>query len=125
MQYLTDRKRAAYLGSAKSGTKHFWEQRVSAIALLFLVPFFVFPLAANIGGGYEAVHAAYSHPFNAIVGIAFIITAWLHWFQGIQVVIEDYVHGRMELVLIIAMRLIASLFALAGVIALLKLTFGA
>jgi len=125
MRYLTDRKRAAYLGSARSGTKHFWEQRVSAIALLFLVPLFVFPFAANIGGGYEAVHAAYAHPFNAIVGIAFVITAWLHWFQGIQVVIEDYVHGRLEIISIIAMRLIASAFALAGVVAFLKLVFGA
>lgn len=125
MQYMTDRKRAAALGSGKSGTRHFWEQRVSAIALLFLTPLFVFPFAYNIGDGYEAVHAAYAHPVNAIIAIAFIITGWLHWFQGITVVIEDYVHGRLELVSIIAMRLIASAFALAGVVAILKITLGA
>jgi succinate dehydrogenase / fumarate reductase membrane anchor subunit len=125
MSFITDRKRAAVLGSARSGTKHFWEQRISAIALLVLTPLFVFPFAYNVGDGYAAVHAAYAHPVNAIIGIAFIITAWLHWFQGITVVIEDYVHGRMELISIISLRLIASFFALAGIVALLKITLGA
>jgi len=125
MRYITDRKRAGHLGSARSGTKHFWEQRVSAIALLVLAPLFIFPFAYNIGDGYAAVHAAYAHPVNAIIVVAFFIAAWLHWFQGIQVVIEDYVHGRWELVLVIAMRLIASAFALIGVVAVLKITLGA
>lgn len=123
MRYLSNRKAAEGLGSAKSGTKHFWEQRVSAIALLVLVPLFVFPFAYNLGDGYEAVRAAYAHPVNAIIAIAFFITAWLHWFQGITVVIEDYVHGRAELISIIAMRLLASLFALTGIFAVLKIAF--
>ncbi len=125
MSYITNRKRAEGLGSAKAGTQHFWHQRVTAIALLFLVPLFIFPFAYNLGDGYDAVRAAYAHPINAIVAIAFLATAWLHFFQGIQVVIEDYVHGRMELVLIIAMRLLAALFALVGVFAILKIALGA
>jgi succinate dehydrogenase / fumarate reductase membrane anchor subunit len=125
MGYITNRKRAEGLGSAKTGTQHFWHQRITAIALLFLVPMFIFPFAYNLGDGYEAVHAAYAHPVNAIIAIAFLATAWLHFFQGIQVVIEDYVPGRMKLVLIIAMRLLASLFALTGVFAILKIALGA
>ncbi len=125
MSYITNRKRAEGRGSAKTGTQHFWHQRVTAIALLFLVPMFIFPFAYNLGDGYDAVRAAYAHPINAIVAIAFLATAWLHFFQGIQVVIEDYVHGRMELVLIIAMRLLAALFALVGVFAILKIALGA
>ena len=62
MRYQTDRARVEGLGSAKQGTGHFWEQRISAIALLFLVPLFVFPFAYNLGDGYEAVRAAYAHP---------------------------------------------------------------
>ncbi len=123
MRYLTDRKRATGLGSAHSGVGHFWEQRISAIALLVLTPLFVFPLAYNMGGSYEEVIAAYSHPVNAIIGVAFMITAFLHFFQGIQVVIEDYVHGRMELVLIISMRLISAALALISAFAILKIAF--
>lgn len=125
MGYITNRKRAEGLGSAKAGTQHFWHQRITAIALLFLVPMFIFPFAYNLGDGYEAVHSAYAHPVNAIIAIAFLATAWLHFFQGIQVVIEDYVYGRMKLVLIVAMRLLASLFALTGVFAILKIALGA
>jgi succinate dehydrogenase / fumarate reductase membrane anchor subunit len=60
---------------------------------------------------------------NAVVAIAFFATAFLHFFQGIKVVIEDYVHGRWEIVLIISMRLISTLFALIGVFAILKIAF--
>ena len=123
MAYLTDRKRARGLGSAKSGTAHFWEQRLSAVALVVLTPLFVLPLAYNMGDSFEAVRAAYAHPVNAIVGVAFFVTAFLHFFQGVQVVIEDYVHGRWEIVLIITMRLVSALFALIGAFAVLKIAF--
>ncbi|MEC7760350.1 MAG: succinate dehydrogenase, hydrophobic membrane anchor protein [Pseudomonadota bacterium] len=125
MRYLTDRARVNGLGSAKAGTQHFWEQRISAIALIFIVPFFVFPFAMNLGAGYEAVSAAYAKPFNAIVALAFFITVALHLFQGLQVVIEDYVHGRAGMVLIIATRLLCTLLALVGVFAIIKIALGA
>ncbi|HHS93852.1 MAG TPA: succinate dehydrogenase, hydrophobic membrane anchor protein [Rhodobacterales bacterium] len=123
MAYLTDRKRAKALGSARSGVGHFWEQRISAIALLVLTPLFVFPFAYNLGAGYEAVHAAYANPVNATIAIAFMLTAFLHFQQGIQVVIEDYVHGRWGIVLLITTRLISALFALMALFALLKIAF--
>jgi succinate dehydrogenase / fumarate reductase membrane anchor subunit len=125
MRYLTDRARVEGLGSAKQGTGHFWEQRISAIALLFLVPLFVFPFAYNLGGGYEEVKAAYAHPVNAIIAIAFFITGFLHLFQGVQVVVEDYVHGRAGMVIIIATRLLCTLFALVGVYAVIRISLGA
>lgn len=126
MRYETDRARVHGLGAAKSGTGHFWEQRISAIALLVLTPLFVIPLAYNMGDGFEEVRAAYAHPFNAITAIAFIITACLHFFQGIQVVIEDYVSNkRAEIFLIIGLRLLCSLIALTGAFAILKIAFSA
>ena len=123
MRYMTDRKRATGLGSARSGTHHFWEQRLSAIALIVLTPLFVFPLAYNMGDSFTHVRAAYAHPVNAIIALAFFLTAFLHFFQGIVVVIEDYVYSRWELVLIISMRLVSALFALIGVFAILKIAF--
>lgn len=125
MRFLTDRKRVDGLGSAKQGTSHFWEQRISAVALLFLVPLFVLPFAYNLGDGYEAVRAAYAHPVNAVIAIAFIATAFLHLFQGLQVVIEDYVHGRLGMMLIITARLLCTLFALVGVYAIIRISLGA
>ncbi len=121
--YRTERARVTGLGSAKSGTGHFWEQRVSAIAMMILTPLFIFPLAANLGDSFDNVRAAYAHPVNAIIAIAFIVTAFLHLFQGLTVVIEDYVHSRWETVLIIAARLLCSLLALTGVFAILKIAF--
>lgn len=123
MRYLTPRKRAEGLGSARSGVSHFWEQRVSAIALIVLTPLFVFPLAYNMGDSFDAVRAAYAHPVNATIAIAFFLTAFLHYFQGVQVVIEDYVHGRWGIVLIITTRLFSALFALIGAFAILKIAF--
>lgn len=125
MAFKTDRSRVTGLGSAKTGTSHFWEQRISAIALLLLTPLFIWPLAYNLGDSYENVRAAYSHPINAVIAIAFILTAFLHLFQGLQVVIEDYVHGRAGLVLIIATRLLCALFALTGVYAIIRISLGA
>lgn len=125
MSYRTDRARVTGLGSAKTGTGHFWEQRISAIAMLILTPFFVFTLASNIGASFEQVQASYAKPVNAIIALAFVITAFLHLFQGLQTVIEDYVHSRMGTVLIISARLFCSLCALAGIFAILKIAFSA
>lgn len=125
MRYQTARARVTGLGSAKSGTSHFWEQRISAITLLILTPLFIFPLAYNIGESFADVRAAYAHPANAIVAIAFIITVFVHLFQGLQVVIEDYVHGRMGTGLIIMARLFCASSALIGVFAILKIAFSA
>lgn len=49
MAYLTDRKRAMGMGSAKSGTAHFWAMKVSSVALLILIPLFVFTFGSALG----------------------------------------------------------------------------
>ncbi len=123
--YRTPRARVSGLGSARSGTTHFWEQRISAIALAILAPFFVFTLARHLGDSHEAMRAAYARPFNALVALGFILTASLHLFQGLSVVIEDYVHGRKGVFLIIAARLFCALIALVGTFAILKIAFTA
>ncbi len=119
------RARVAGLGSARSGTGHFWEQRISAIALLLLAPFFVFTLAGALGGSFEEMRAIYARPANAIVALGFVLAGFLHLFQGLGVVIEDYVHGRRGKLLIIAARLFCALFALTGSFAILKIAFTA
>ena len=123
--YRTPRARVSGLGSARTGTGHFWEQRITAVALLFLTPFFVFTFARHLGGSFDEVRTAYAQPFNAIVALAFVLTAFLHLFQGLIVIVEDYVHGRAGTLMIIAIRLLTALFALAGTFAILKIAFSA
>jgi len=122
MSYLTDRKRVQGLGSAKSGTHHFISQRVTAIALIPLVVLFVLPFGYNLGAGYDRVIAAYSHPINAIIAALFFITIFIHLRLGLQVVIEDYVHGKMaRTALLLANTLFCWLFGLTGVFAVAKI----
>ena len=126
MSYKTDYGRVAGLGSAKDGTHHFWVQRMTAVALLILTPLFVFPLAYNMGDGYAEVRAAYAHPVNAIIAALFILTAFYHLKLGLQVVIEDYVHGKgARTVSIVAMNLFCGLFGFTGLFAIAKIAFSA
>ncbi len=124
-EHRTERARVSGLGSARSGTGHFWEQRISAIALAFLAPFFVYSFAHALGSDYATVRAIYSQPFNAIVALGFVLVACLHLVQGLAVIIEDYVHGRAGIVWLIAMRLLVGFVALTGAFAILKIAFSA
>ncbi|MCC6006378.1 MAG: succinate dehydrogenase, hydrophobic membrane anchor protein [Rhodobacteraceae bacterium] len=118
MRFLTDRKRAAGLGSAGDGVHHWWQQRVTAVALVPLALLFLFPFARALGSGHEAVLAAYGKPFNAIVAIAFFAAAFAHLRLGLQEVIVDYVssHG-MRAALLVVNTLACWLLGLAGIFA--------
>jgi succinate dehydrogenase / fumarate reductase membrane anchor subunit len=109
MDYQTDRSRANGLGSAKEGTDHWWQQRVTAVALIPLGLLFIFPFAMVIGEGYEAALALYEHPLHAIVACLFILVAFNHLRLGLQVVL--------------ATTLFCFAFAFAGVFAVAKIAF--
>jgi len=121
MAFLTDRKRAIGLGSAKTGTEHFWSMKVSSVALLILVPLFVFTFGGILGSDYEAVTAYFARPFPAIVAMLTIIVGFLHFKNGVQVLIEDYVHGMSEKIAIIAMTCLSYGAIAVGVFAIARL----
>ena len=121
MAFLTDRKRAAGLGSAKSGTAHFWALRVSSVALLILVPLFVFTFGSALGGSYIDVLAYYSRPFPAIVAGLTLIVGFKHFNDGVQVLIEDYVHGIAEKISIVLLTCLSYGAAAVGVFAIARL----
>ncbi|NNK77641.1 MAG: succinate dehydrogenase, hydrophobic membrane anchor protein [Litoreibacter sp.] len=102
MAYLTDRKRAIGLGSAKSGTEHHWNMIVSSVALAILVPLFIFTFGPMLGEPHDQVVAYFAKPFPAIVAALTIAVGFMHFKNGVQVLIEDYVQGMMREVLIIA-----------------------
>ena len=117
--------RARGLGSGKSGTEHFWVQRVTAVVLALLVPWLIGLLVSLVGAELDAVRATIARPWNAILLVGFVVALFWHAKLGIQVVIEDYVHTRgteitLHLLNILACTLgaLASLYAI-GRIALL------
>jgi len=114
--------RARGLGSGKTGTGHWWWQRVTSVALLFLVPWLIGLLVSLVGADLFTVREVITRPWNAILLAAFVITLFWHVQQGLQVVIEDYVHTRwIEIASQLAVVLgcvgaaIASLYALGHV----------
>ena len=126
MSFKTDYKAVAGLGSAKDGTGHFISQRLTAIALIFLGPIFIYTFGNALGAGHEAVLEAYSHPFNALVAFGFFIIGFRHLRLGVQVVIEDYVHGEHKrMILIVLNALVWRGFAVAGAFAVAKIALTA
>ncbi|MBU0780404.1 MULTISPECIES: succinate dehydrogenase, hydrophobic membrane anchor protein [Loktanella] len=121
MAYMTDRKRAAGMGSAKSGTQHHWHMMISSVALAGLIPLFIFTFGSIYGAPYEDVVAYYQRPFPAIVALLTIAVGFIHFRGGVQTLIEDYVHGTAKKVAIIAMICLSYTAAAAGVLAVASL----
>ncbi|MFT5613093.1 MAG: succinate dehydrogenase / fumarate reductase membrane anchor subunit [Granulosicoccus sp.] len=122
MSFLTDYKRVAGLGSAKSGTGHFVQQRLTAIALIPLTVLFLYTFIGALGSGHDAVLETYSHPVPALVAIMFIWAVFSHLRLGLQVVIEDYVpNHRTQQLLLIANALIWRGTAIIGLFAIARI----
>ncbi len=125
MSFKTPKSRVIGLGSAKDGVHHWWSQRMTSAALAPLSILALFPLGSAIGGSYEEVREVIGDPFNAIVLILFIAVAFKHLAQGLQVVIEDYVHHPgYRTGAIVATSLLCGLFGVTGVFAVAKIAFG-
>ena len=75
---------------------------------------------------FEAVRAIYAAPLNAIVAVLFFIVGFWHLQQGVQVVIEDYVHDKpTRTAAILLNTLLTWAFALTGIFAVAKIAFTA
>ena len=121
MRYLTDRKRATGMGSAKSGTAHFWAMKVSSVALLILIPLFVFTFGTIVGEDYATVTAYFAHPFPALIAALTLIVGFEHFQAGVQVLIEDYVQGLAQKIIIILIKCISYGLMAMGLFAIAKL----
>ena len=113
------------LGSARSGTEHFWRQRLTAVANVPLTIAFVVIVVALLGRNHAAVVQILGSPLVAIVMLLFIASVIIHMRIGMQVIIEDYVHDEgVKLVLLMANTFFAVAVGLASAFAILMLSFG-
>jgi succinate dehydrogenase / fumarate reductase membrane anchor subunit len=111
------------LGSAKSGTHHWWMQRVTALALLPLMLWLAWSLASLSALDYMAARAWVASPITSVLLISTLLALFYHANLGLQVVIEDYVHAEgVKFVSLIALKFVSVLLALASVLAVLRIS---
>lgn len=120
-KFTTSRKRAIGLGSAKSGTEHYWGMIQSSVGLMVLVPLFVFTFGPVLGSSYAEVIAYYSRPVPAVIAALTLAVGWLHFKNGAQTALEDYVRGMPLKLSLIAVNCVAYAALAAGLFALVRL----
>jgi succinate dehydrogenase / fumarate reductase membrane anchor subunit len=112
------------LGSAKTGAHHWLLQRWTAIGNLVLVAFLAVSLLMLPGLGYQAVREWIASPVPAVAVALLIVSTFWHARLGLQVFIEDYVHGANRLAALIALNLIVFAGAAFGLLSIVRLALG-
>lgn len=112
-------------GTAHDGLHHWWVQRVTSIALVPLTLWFVFALLGLPLADHAAVIAWISRPWNTVLLTLLVVVMAHHSRLGVQVVIEDYVHGHgTKMVALLASSFAHAVVAVASVYAVLRIGFG-
>lgn len=126
MAMRTPLKNVRHLGSAKEGADHFWKQRVTGVANLVLGIFLVYLIVSLVGADHATVKRTLASPLVALPLVLLVISSAIHMRLGMQVIIEDYVHGEFRKVMLLMLNsFFAIIVAAASIFAILKLSFGA
>jgi succinate dehydrogenase / fumarate reductase membrane anchor subunit len=116
--------RARGLGTAKSGSAHWWAERVTSAALLPLVLYFVLSVLLLKGADHAQMAAYMAKPWNTVLYLALIAALFSHLSMGMQAVIEDYVRtDSTRIISLLVVKAGIALLALASFISVLKLAF--
>ncbi len=126
MSFRTPLGNVLGLGSAKEGTGHFWGQRLSGIGLLILGLWFAYSVLVMPGFTHADALTFIGAPLNGVLLLLLVVAMSYHSTLGVQVVIEDYVHGHgLKLVSLIISRFAHSFLAVAAIYAIIKIGLGA
>jgi succinate dehydrogenase / fumarate reductase membrane anchor subunit len=121
MRYLTDRKRATGKGAAHTGTEHHWAMTVSAVALAFMVPTWLYIFGHALGRSRAEVVATFSHPFPAILTALVLVVSMRHFAKGSATMFQDYAHGTALKAGIVFVYSLAAVIAATGLYALIRI----
>ena len=122
MNYRTPLSRARGLGSAKTGTFHWWLQRVTAAALIPLSYWLIQLLNSSMNAPYQETVNWVAAPINTVCIVAWIFAVFYHAALGLQVVIEDYVSAEgLKIISVWVVNLVFMLLALAALIAVFRI----
>jgi succinate dehydrogenase / fumarate reductase membrane anchor subunit len=121
----TELGRVRGLGSAKEGVHHWWLQRVTAVANAALMVWFIASLVTLPSLGYTAVVLWLRQPVAAVPMLLLIVSVFWHLRLGVQVMIEDYLHGPNRVLAMLALNFYALAGAAAAIFAVLKIALGA
>jgi succinate dehydrogenase / fumarate reductase membrane anchor subunit len=117
--------RVRSLGPSHSGTTDFWRQRLTGVAMVLLMVPVILVVMMLLGRNQAGAAQILGSPLVAIVMLLFIIASAWHMKIGMQVVIEDYVHGeKLKLASIMANNFFSFAVALVSIYAILKLSSG-
>jgi succinate dehydrogenase / fumarate reductase membrane anchor subunit len=112
-------------GSAKGGTEHWWAQRVTAVALLILGAWFLYSIMRLDSYAHAAMLDWAGRPINSVMLVLLSVTLAWHSALGVQVVLEDYVHGPfIKVVSLLANRFAHVFLAIAAVVSILTIALG-
>jgi len=121
MDYQSPLARVRGLGSAKSGTAHWWMQRVTAVALLPLTFWLIGLLDSALNAPYLQTVEWLAAPLHTVAIMAWAVLACYHAALGLQVVIEDYAGEGIKIIAVWAVNLVFLFLALAAVVAVLRI----
>ena len=117
--------RVRYLGAARSGTRHFWHQRLTSVALVPLTIGAIGVVIGLMGRNHAAVVQILGSSPVAIGMLLFVLVSVYHMWLGMQVIIEDYVHDELpKYAALMSNTFFSCAVGLTAVFAVLKLSFG-
>ena len=121
----TELGRVRGLGAAKDGVHHWWLQRVTSVANIVLMLWFIFSLVRLPSLDYASVTLWLRQPVAAVPMLLLIVAVFWHLRLGVQVLIEDYLQGPSRLVAMLALNFYALAGAAAAIFAVFKIALGA